>query len=30
MEEPEALPTLAELDDPGSWLTRTREPVPTG
>jgi coenzyme F420 biosynthesis associated uncharacterized protein len=27
---PEALPTLAELDDPGSWLTRTREPVPTG
>ena len=25
-----SLPTLAELDDPGSWLTRTREPVPTG
>jgi coenzyme F420 biosynthesis associated uncharacterized protein len=24
---PEALPTLAELDDPDSWLARTREPV---
>ena len=24
---PESLPTLAELDDPESWLTRTREPV---
>jgi coenzyme F420 biosynthesis associated uncharacterized protein len=24
----EALPTLAELDDPDSWLRRTREPVP--
>ncbi|HEX3317219.1 MAG TPA: zinc-dependent metalloprotease [Solirubrobacteraceae bacterium] len=23
----EWLPTLAELEDPGSWLTRTREPV---
>jgi coenzyme F420 biosynthesis associated uncharacterized protein len=27
---PESLPTLAELDDPESWLTRTREPVPAG
>jgi coenzyme F420 biosynthesis associated uncharacterized protein len=25
---PEALPTLAELEDPESWLRRTREPVP--
>ena len=24
---PEALPTLAELEDPPSWLLRTREPV---
>jgi coenzyme F420 biosynthesis associated uncharacterized protein len=24
---PESLPTLAELEDPGRWLARTREPV---
>ena len=29
-DSPEALPSLAELDDPESWITRTREPVPTG
>jgi coenzyme F420 biosynthesis associated uncharacterized protein len=28
--EPEALPTLAELDDPDGWRARTAEPVPAG
>jgi uncharacterized protein (DUF2342 family) len=28
-DSPEALPGLAELEDPGAWLERTRVPVVT-